>query len=403
MIDTPRANRMHIAFFGKRNAGKSSLVNALTNQSISLVSDTPGTTTDPVFKSMELLPLGPVAIIDTAGLDDVGALGELRIRKTKEVMDRTDLAILLFTGEDTNFSMEKQWYQDLKERKIPVIGVINKIDLYDLKEDSLKKDFPIDFVKLSALNKKNIGEFKEAIITNAPTDFELPTIVGDILKPKARVVLVAPQDIQAPKGRLILPQVQIIRDLLDYDAMALTVKDSELVDVLDSLNQKPDLVITDSQIFKKVNEIIPSDVPLTSFSILMARYKGNLEMFVKGAKAINNLKPGDKILIAEACTHHALKGDIAREKLPTWIKEKVCNDIEIVNITGVDFPENLTDYKVIIHCGSCMFTRKQLMSRLVKADAQNVPITNFGTTIAYLNGILDRVTSIFPEVNSQIL
>lgn len=403
MIDTPRANRMHIAFFGKRNAGKSSLVNALTNQSISLVSDTPGTTTDPVFKSMELLPLGPVVIIDTAGLDDVGTLGELRIKKTKEVMDRTDLAILLFTGEDTNFSMEKQWYEELKERKIPIIGVINKIDLYDLNEEDLKKDFPIDFVKVSALNKKNIGDFKEAIITNAPTDFELPTIVGDILKPKARVVLVAPQDIQAPKGRLILPQVQIIRDLLDYDTMALTVKDSELVDVLDSLKQKPDLVITDSQIFKKVNEIIPGDVPLTSFSILMARYKGSLEMFVKGAKAIDNLKPGDKILIAEACTHHALKGDIAREKLPTWIKEKVSNDIEIVNITGVDFPENLKDYKVIIQCGSCMFTRKQLMSRLVKAEAQGVPITNFGTAIAHLNGILDRVTSMFPEVNSQIL
>lgn len=403
MIDTPRANRMHIAFFGKRNAGKSSLVNALTNQSISLVSDTPGTTTDPVFKSMELLPLGPVVIIDTAGLDDIGALGELRIKKTKDVMDRTDLAILLFTGEDTNFFMEKQWYEELKERKIPIIGVINKIDLYDLNEDILKKDFPIDFVKVSALNKKNIGVFKEAIISNAPTDFELPTIVGDILKPKARVVLVAPQDIQAPKGRLILPQVQIIRDLLDYDTMALTVKDSELVDVLDSLKQKPDLVITDSQIFKKVNEIIPSDVPLTSFSILMARYKGNLEMFVKGAKALDNLKSGDKILIAEACTHHALKGDIAREKLPSWIKEQICNDIEIVNITGVDFPENLKDYKVIIHCGSCMFTRKQLMSRLVKAEAEGVPITNFGTAIAHLNGILDRVTSMFPEVNSQIL
>jgi [FeFe] hydrogenase H-cluster maturation GTPase HydF len=403
MIDTPRANRMHIAFFGKRNAGKSSLVNTLTNQSISLVSDTPGTTTDPVFKSMELLPLGPVVIIDTAGLDDVGELGQLRIKKTKDIMDRTDLAILLFTGEDTNFSMEKQWYEELKERKIPVIGVINKIDVYDLNEDNLKKDFPIDFVKVSALNKNNIGVFKEAIISNAPTDFELPTIVGDILKPKARVILVAPQDIQAPKGRLILPQVQIIRDLLDYDTMALTVKDSELVDILDSLKQKPDLVITDSQIFKKVNKIIPSDVPLTSFSILMARYKGNLEMFVKGAKALDNLKPGDKILIAEACTHHALKGDIAREKLPSWIKEKICNDIEIVNITGIDFPKNLKDYKVIIHCGSCMFTRKQLMSRLVKAEAEGVPITNFGTAIAHLNGILNRVTSMFPEVNSQIL
>lgn len=399
MIDTPRANRIHIAFFGRRNAGKSSLVNSLTNQSISLVSDTPGTTTDPVFKSMELLPLGPVVIIDTAGLDDEGSLGNLRIQKTKEVMDRTDLAILLFTGENTDFSMEKQWYASLKEKNIPVIGVINKVDLYNLIPSDLEKDFPISFVSVSAKNKKNINSFKEAIVLNAPTEFELPTIVGDILKPKSRVVLVAPQDIQAPKGRLILPQVQIIRDLLDHDVMALTVKDSELEDVLNSLKEPPDLVITDSQVFKKVNNIIPANVPLTSFSILMARYKGNLDIFVNGAKSIDTLKPGDKVLIAEACTHHALKGDIAREKLPLWLEEKVGGTLEFTNLTGVDFPENLSDFKLIIHCGSCMFTRKQLISRLIKTETANVPITNFGTAIAYLNGILDRVTCMFPEIN----
>lgn len=397
MLDTPKANRLHISFFGKRNAGKSSLVNALTNQDIALVSSTPGTTTDPVFKAMELLPLGPVMIVDTAGLDDEGALGELRIKKTLDIMDRTDLGILVFTGESSDFSMEKRWKEELTKRNIPVIGVINKIDEFNLISDELKNDFDIPFVSLSAKEKINISEFKQAIINTAPTDFELPTIVGDILRPKARVVLVAPQDIQAPKGRLILPQVQIIRDVLDYDAMALTVKDSELLDVLADLKCDPDLVITDSQIFGKVNEIIPPHVPLTSFSILMARYKGDLNTFVKGARAMKDLRPGDKILIAEACTHHALKGDIAREKLPIWIKEKY-GDVEFVNLTGVDFPDNIKDYKLIIHCGSCMFTRKQLMSRLVKAEAEDMPITNFGTAIAYLNGILDRVVEMFPEI-----
>lgn len=396
MIDTPKANRLHIAVFGKRNAGKSSLVNALTNQSLSLVSDTPGTTTDPVGKAMELLPLGPVMIIDTAGLDDEGALGELRVKKTKEVMDKTDLALLVFTPENIDYTLEKQWFNELKERNIPIIGVLNKVDL---KEDSLEKlseEFPIPFVKISAKDKKNIGDLKDAIAKYAPTDFELPTIVGDILKPKARVVLVAPQDLQAPKGRLILPQVQVIRDILDNGAMALTVKDTELKDLLASLKEKPDLIITDSQIFKKVNTLVPKDVPLTSFSILMARYKGSLEMFVKGAKAIDSLKEGDKVLIAEACTHHALKGDIAREKLPTWLQEKTGCNLDIQVNSGIDFPENLETYKLIVHCGSCMFNRKQLMSRLIKAESLGVPITNFGIAIAHLNGILPRVTSMFP-------
>lgn len=398
MIDTPKANRLHIAVFGKRNAGKSSLVNALTNQSLSLVSDTPGTTTDPVGKAMELLPLGPVMIIDTAGLDDEGALGELRVKKTKEVMDKTDLALLVFTSDSTDYTLEKQWYKELKERNISIVGVLNKIDIQETSLEKLSEEFSIPFVKISAKDKKNIGDLKDAIAKYSPTDFELPTIVGDILKPKARVVLVAPQDLQAPKGRLILPQVQVIRDILDNDAMALTVKDTELEDLLASLKDKPDLIITDSQIFKKVNALVPKDVPLTSFSILMARYKGSLEMFIKGAKAIDTLKEGDKILIAEACTHHALKGDIAREKLPTWLQEKAGCQLDIRVNSGADFPEDLETYKLIVHCGSCMFNRKQLMSRLIKAESLAVPITNFGIAIAHINGILPRVTSMFPGI-----
>jgi len=398
MIDTPKANRLHIAVFGKRNAGKSSLVNALTNQSLSLVSDTPGTTTDPVGKAMELLPLGPVMIIDTAGLDDEGALGELRVKKTKEVMDKTDLALLVFTSENTDYALEKQWFNELKERNIPIVGVLNKIDIQETSLEKLSEEFPIPFVKVSAKDKKNIGDLKDYIAKYSPTDFEFPTIVGDILKSKARVVLVAPQDLQAPKGRLILPQVQVIRDVLDNGAMALTVKDTELEDLLSSLKEKPDLIITDSQIFKKVNALVPKDVPLTSFSILMARYKGSLEMFIKGAKAIDSLKEGDKVLIAEACTHHALKGDIAREKLPAWLQEKTGCHLDIQVNSGIDFPEDLETYKLIVHCGSCMFNRKQLMSRLIKAESLGVPITNFGIAIAHLNGILPRVTSMFPEI-----
>lgn len=394
MINTPRANRLHISLFGRRNAGKSSIVNAITNQELSLVSNTPGTTTDPVLKSMELLPLGPVVMIDTAGLDDEGALGELRIEKTYEIMDKTNIALLVFTSS-SDYLMEEEWYKELKKRNITTIGVINKIDSLNIDDTDLKKNFEIPFVKISAKNKINIVELKEAIIENAPSDFERDTIVGDILKPKDMVVVVAPQDIQAPKGRLILPQVQVIRDILDHDAMALTVKDSELPSILHSLNKQPDLVITDSQIFKKVNEILPKDIPLTSFSILMARYKGDLDMFTSGAKAVNILKPGDRILIAEACTHHALKNDIAREKIPMWLKEKVGGEILIDVTSGGDFPKDLTPYSLIVHCGSCMFTRKQLLSRLSRCKEQNVPITNFGVLIAELNGILTKVTTMF--------
>ncbi|MGH4117245.1 [FeFe] hydrogenase H-cluster maturation GTPase HydF [Clostridium sp.] len=397
MQQTPNSNRLHIAIFGKRNVGKSSLINALTAQEAALVSDVAGTTTDPVYKAMELLPIGPVVIIDTAGLDDIGGIGELRIKKTKEVMDKTDLALLVIDGSDSDLYFEREWYAELKERKIPVVGVINKIDRGDIDLERIQKVINISFVKVSSKAMVNIDELKKAIMDMAPQDFEKCTIVGDIVKPKARVILVAPQDLQAPKGRLILPQVQIIRDLLDNDAMALVVKDSELQDVLDSLKEKPDLVITDSQIFKKVNTIIPKDVPLTSFSILMARYKGDLDTLVKGARVIDTLEPGDKVLIAEACTHHPLEGDIAREKLPMWLEEKVGGKLDITVCAGNAFPEDLSKYKLIVHCAACMFNRQQLMSRIKRANMEELPITNFGIAIAHINGILDRVLSAFKE------
>jgi len=397
MQQTPNANRLHIAIFGKRNVGKSSLINALTAQEIALVSTLAGTTTDPVYKAMELLPIGPVVIIDTAGLDDMGEIGELRIKKTKEVMDKTDLALLVIDGNVGDLTFEREWYEDLKERKIPVVGVINKVDKGDVQLDEIQKVINIDFVKVSAKDKLNIDELKKAIMKMAPEDFEKSTIVGDLVKPKAIVLVVAPQDIQAPKGRLILPQVQIIRDLLDNDAMALVVKDSELGNILASLKHKPDLVITDSQVFKKVNAIIPKEVPLTSFSILMARYKGDLHSLVKGARAIDTLKPGDKVLIAEACTHHPLEGDIGREKLPIWLEEKVGGKLDIKVCAGSSFPEDLREYKLILHCGACMFNRQQLMSRIKKANIEGMPITNFGIAIAHINGILDRVLSAFEE------
>ena len=410
MLATPRSNRLHIGFFGKRNAGKSSIVNSLTNQHISLVSDTPGTTTDPVIKSMELLPIGPIAVIDTAGLDDEGSLGKLRIKKSIEIMDRTDLAVLVFNAEslknDENFDFEKKWFNELSKRNTPIVAVLNKIDtikdntkLLDKLCTDIKNEFHIPVVKMSAMNKLDICSLKDALIKASPSDFEKDALVGDIIKKKDLVLLVAPQDIQAPKGRLILPEAQTIRDLLDNNAMVLSVTISELEDALACLKDKPALVITDSQVFKTVNSIVPKDVPLTSFSILMARYKGDLKTLVDGAKALDTLEDGDKVLIAEACTHHPLKGDIAREKIPRWIREKYKKDIEFTNITGVDFPGNLSEYKVIIQCGSCMFTRKQLMSRIIKAEANTVPITNFGVAIAHLNGILPRVIEMFPKLN----
>lgn len=390
MLSTPKANRLHISILGKRNAGKSSLINALTNQSISVVSNTPGTTTDPVSKSMELLPLGPIVIVDTAGFDDEGELGNLRIEKTKEVINKTDLAILVFSAGDLNIDKEKKLFNDLTKKNIPIIGVINKIDIHASNIDFFKKKFNISFLEISSTERTNISKLKEAIINNAPMNFEHTSILGDIVKPKNKIILVAPQDLQAPKGRLILPQVQIIRDILDHDALALTVKYSELKNILSSLNTDPDLIITDSQIFKEVSDSIPSHLKLTSFSILMARYKGDLPLYITGAKAINTLKADDKVLISEACTHHPLEGDIAREKLPMLLKKKCGGNLDIEVVTGSDFPKDLSKYKLILQCGSCMFTRRQVLSRLETIKSFNVPVTNFGVALAELNNILSR-------------
>lgn len=397
MNETPKANRLHIAVFGRRNAGKSSLINAITGQEVALVSDHPGTTTDPVYKAMELLPLGPVVFIDTAGLDDTGELGELRVKKTIQVMDKTDLALMVFSPENSDFTLEKEWHRMLQQRKTPIIGVVNKIDIKDADLNEYTKYFDFPFVKVSARERINVGKLKEMITEYAPSDFELPALIGDILEPKSLVVLVAPQDIQAPKNRLILPQVQTIRDLLDHDCMALIVKDTELEDLLKNLNRHPDLVITDSQVFYKVVRIIPEEVPLTSFSIIMSRYKGDLGTFIKGAKAIDRLKPGDRVLIAEACTHHPLRNDIGREKLPALLESRAGGKLVIDVRAGSDFPEDLTPYSLIVHCGACMFNRKQMLSRIIRAQQQNVPITNYGMVFAYTAGILRRVTAMFEE------
>lgn len=405
MLETPRANRLHIGIYGKRNAGKSSIINFITNQNIALVSNIKGTTTDPVYKAMELLPIGPVVFIDTAGIDDIGEMGTLRVQRTKEVINKTDLGILVISAEQVPYdtkdlTLELEWCQLLKKKSIPVVGVLNKIDLIENKEmitenlKILQKIFDISFISISTEDKINLDELKANIIKLTPESFQSYTLVGDIVKPGDKVLLVAPQDIQAPKGRLILPQVQVLRDLLDNKAIPVTVTLDNLDLGLEVLNNKPDLIITDSQVFKLVHSKINDNVPLTSFSIIMAREKGDLKEFVQGAKEIRNLKPGDKVLIAEACTHHQLKGDIAREKLPTWLKS-IEENIVVDNFSGKDFPDNLKEYKLVIHCGSCMFNRAEVMSRIESCRTAGVSITNFGIAIAEINGILDRVTKPF--------
>ena len=407
LTDTPRSNRLHIAFYGRRNAGKSSLINLVTGQSTALVSEYAGTTTDPVIKSMELLPLGPVAVIDTAGLDDTGELGALRIERSKEMMDRTDLALLVISAEQDEFSLERGWLAELRQRRITAAGVLNKTDMLSAeaaeeKRALLEKELEIPFAAVSAMNKEHRPAILSLIVKNAPTDFEAPTLTGDLFRPGSTVVLVAPQDIQAPKGRLILPQVQVIRDILDNGGMALTCTADNFPAMLGALKEPPALVITDSQVFAKVNSLLPRSVPLTSFSIIMARAKGDLSVFIEGAKAIGSLGPSDRVLIAEACTHAPLNEDIGREKLPRWLRERAGAELSAEVNAGLDFPKNLKDYALILHCGGCMFNRKQLMSRIIEAQSAGIPITNYGTAIAYLNGILDRVTEMFPETHRAL-
>lgn len=382
--NTPSGERIHIGFFGRRNAGKSSLVNAVTGQELSVVSDVKGTTTDPVYKAMELLPLGAVEIIDTPGYDDEGMLGELRVKKTRQILAKTDIAVLVVDISAGMGECENELVQLFKEREIPCIIAYNKADLSDREINSDNE------ITVSARNKKNIHELKEKIAALAEKCGNERRIIGDLLNAGDMVVLVTPIDESAPKGRMILPQVQTLRDILDADAIAVFSKPEQLAQTLKKLSAPPKMVVTDSQVFGRVNEIVPEDVPLTSFSILMARYKGFLDTAVKGAAAIDSLKDGDKILISEGCTHHRQCGDIGSVKLPNMLKKHTGKNFEIVLSSGRDFPEDLTEYALVIHCGGCMLNEKEVAYRRKLAEMQGVPFTNYGTALAKFSGILER-------------
>jgi [FeFe] hydrogenase H-cluster maturation GTPase HydF len=398
MRGTPKGFRLHIGIFGRRNVGKSSLLNALTRQQVSIVSDVAGTTTDPVEKPMELLPVGPVLFIDTAGIDDVGALGEMRVARTRQVFDRTDVGIIVLeAGEWGPF--EEGMLEELQHREAPVIVVSNKADLGLPAADvaARLKGLKIPLVRSVASRGEGILDLREALIRTAPEEFiNAPAIIGDLVPAGELVVLVVPIDLEAPKGRLILPQVQAIRDVLDVDAYCMVVKERELRDALDRLNRPPALVVTDSQGFLKVAGDTPTDVPLTSFSILFARYKGDLPELVRGALAIDTLKPGDRVLMAEACAHHPIGEDIGRVKIPRWLTQYVGGKLEFTSVQGHDFPDDVTPYKLIVHCGACMWNRREMLSRLVRCRKAGVPITNYGLTIAYSLGIFERALGPFP-------
>ncbi len=387
MEDTPRSNRLHIAFFGRTNSGKSTLLNTLAGQAVSIVSAVSGTTTDPVYRSMELLPIGPVVLIDTAGLDDRTGLGELRTEKTREVARKTDLAVLVVSSKTEDFSEEAEYLKLLQEHKVKIICAVNLMD----GGTAPKLPFDIPTIALDARVPAEMADFKKFLIDNADTDFEIPSLTAHLVKPGALVMLVMPQDIQAPKGRLILPQVQITRDLLDHRCRVLSVVPDGIQPMLDCLSQLPDLVITDSQVFPLVNQIIPKEVPLTSFSVLLSENKGDIQSFLEGAKAIDSLAPGDKVLIMESCTHHPLDGDIARQKLPSWLEQYVGGKLQVDVFSGQGFPDNIRDYRLILHCGGCMLNRKNLLSKISEAQKYNVPITNFGIAIAYINGMMKRI------------
>lgn len=395
--DTPSADRIHIGFFGKRNAGKSSIVNAVTGQELAVVSDVKGTTTDPVYKAMELLPLGPVMIIDTPGIDDEGALGDLRVKKTKQVLNKTDIAILVIDGTLGQSSTEKELIRLFQEKNIEYIVVYNKLDLLHETTAPLENE-----IYVSANEKTNIEELKNKIAANVPKENNKFRIVGDLLSPSDFVVLVTPIDKAAPKGRLILPQQQTIRDILESDATAIVVKEHELKETLENLGKKPKLVITDSQVFAKVSADTPNDILLTSFSILFARYKGLLEEAVKGAAALESVEDGDTILISEGCTHHRQCDDIGQVKLPRWIKNYTGKQINFEFTSGGHFFEDLTKYKLIIHCGGCMLTEREVKFRMSCAKDQQIPITNYGILIAYMQGILKRSLKVFPHILAEI-
>jgi [FeFe] hydrogenase H-cluster maturation GTPase HydF len=397
--------RLHIGIFGRRNVGKSSLLNALTRQEVAIVSEVAGTTTDPVEKPMELLPLGPVLFIDTAGIDDDSVLGDKRVEKTEKCFDRTDLGLIVTEANQWDAFSEKI-LDEFKKRGVPAIVVFNKEDIISPTPEILARlaAEKISTAIVSALTKKGIPELREAIIQAAPADFiDAATLVGDLVGPGELAVLVVPIDKEAPKGRLILPQVQTIRDLLDTDAYCMVVKERELKAALDRLNRPPKLVVTDSQAFLKVAADLPKEVPLTSFSILFSRFKGDLTTQVMGTLAIETLKPNDKILIAEACSHHPIGEDIGRVKIPRWLKQYVGGNLDIQIYQGHDFPPDLDAFKLVIHCGACMQNRREMLSRIERCRKAGVPITNYGLTIAYTLGIFARALSPFPAALSRAL
>ena len=390
--NTPSANRLHIALFGRRNSGKSSLINALTGQDTALVSDIPGTTTDPVSKPMELHGIGPCVIIDTPGFDDEGTLGEMRIERTLKAIERTDIA-LLFCEED-DLCIESKWKQQLKAKNIPVIPIINKADIRkDITNisDSIEKEFGQKPIVVSAKNKQGMEEIRLGILEKLPQDFEQPSITGDLVSENDLVLLVMPQDIQAPKGRLILPQVQTMRELLDKKCLIMSCTTDKLTQTLQALTYPPKLIITDSQVFKTVYEQKPTESLLTSFSVLMAGYKGDIRQFIEGASAIDKLTESSCVLIAEACAHAPMTEDIGRVKIPRLLRKKIGDGLHIDMVSGSDFPKDLSGYDLIIHCGACMFNRKHVMNRLESASSQQVPMTNYGITLAHLMGILDKI------------
>ena len=395
MIQTPKGLRMHIGIFGRRNVGKSSILNALTNQEVSIVSPEKGTTTDPVDKAMELQPVGPVLFIDTAGLDDEGNLGELRIARTKAVYDRTDLGLVVTDGvwgdDETEIAAQ------LEARNVPWIAVLNQSDRNDyaaLRQLLTDRNVPVAVV--CAKERRGLDALREAIVTHAPAEFiETPHLVGDLVGENAHVILVVPIDKEAPKGRLILPQVQTIRDLLDTHAVCTVCRENQVTQVLQSMREPPALVVTDSQAFGIVDAQLPRDIPLTGFSVLFARCKGDLGIMAAGAREIARLSPGDRILIAEACTHHPIQDDIGRVKIPRWLQNTAGGELAIDVVSGTDFPEDLRPYRLIVHCGGCMWNRRQMLCRIAKAQSQGVPITNYGLAIAALHGILDRALEPF--------
>lgn len=404
MNESPRGERVHIAIFGRRNAGKSSILNALTGQDLAVVSDVKGTTTDPVYKAMELLPLGPVVMIDTPGLDDVGDLGAMRVAQAQKVLRKADIVIMVCDATQPFCEIEEKLIQSVKERNLPAVVVWNKVDLLSETVALARKDIPKEYrqVMVCAKTGEGVEQLKEILAAMAPNEGDMRPLVGDLIDPSDLVVMVVPIDSAAPKGRLILPQQQVIRDVLDHGAIAVVTKESELKSTLASLGKPPRMVITDSQAFGCVSKDTPDEIALTSFSILMARYKGDLPALVQGVKTVEALQNGDRILISEGCTHHRQCDDIGTVKIPRWLKEYTGKELVFETSSGTGFPDDLSSYRMIVHCGGCMLNRKEMSFRIQAAQDAGVPIVNYGVLIAYLKGILWRSLGPFPDLQAKL-